>query len=89
MNSSTSSLRSVIEKWLSPSPAMPIRVAEFSRTRSNRRRYVRVEVVGPTGRLALFFFRHDDGAWCVFPGEGQRPVMGGSGLVAHSVVDIQ
>jgi hypothetical protein len=77
MDTGTSSLRSVIEKWLSPTPAMPVRVSEFSRTRSDRRRYVRVEAVGPTGMHELFFFRHGDGSWCVFPSQAERPAMGG------------
>jgi hypothetical protein len=76
MNTGTVSLRSVIEKWLSPNPKMPVRVAEFSRTRSNRKRYVRVEAAGPTGVRELFFFRHDDGTWCVFPSQTERPTMG-------------
>jgi hypothetical protein len=76
MDMSASSLRSVIEKWLSPNPAMPVRIAEFSRTGSNRRRYVRVEAEGPTGIHALFFFRHADGTWRVFPSQAERPVMG-------------
>jgi hypothetical protein len=75
MNTGDRSLRSVIEKWLSPNPATPVRVAEFSRTPSNRRRYVRVEAARPTGVLALFFFRHDDGTWCVFPSRAERPAM--------------
>jgi hypothetical protein len=76
MNTGAGSLRSVIEKWLSPTPAMPVRIAEFSRTRSNQRRYIGVESVRPTGTLVLFFFRHDDGTWCVFPSQAERPAMG-------------
>jgi hypothetical protein len=76
MNTGAGSLRSVIEKWLSPNPAMPMRIAEFSRSPSNRRRYIRVELARSTDTLVLFFFRHDDGTWCVFPSEAQRPVMG-------------
>jgi hypothetical protein len=76
MEAGADSLRSVVEKWLCPNPLIPVRIAEFSRTRSNHRRYVRVEAVGPTGSHELFFFRHEDGTWCVFPSEGERPVMG-------------
>jgi hypothetical protein len=67
MNTGQMSLRLLVDKWLAPTPAMPVRVTRFSRTNSNRRRYVRVEAMRPTGLLAILFFRHDDGSWCVFP----------------------
>jgi len=68
MNSTNEqSLRFQVEKWLAPSPTAPIHVVEFSRTPSGRRRYVCVETAHPTGLRALFFFRHDDGCWRVFP----------------------
>lgn len=66
------SLRLLIEKWLSPTLATPIRVMRFSHTRPNLRRYVRVEAQRPEGAVALFFFRHDDGFWYVFPPETAR-----------------
>jgi hypothetical protein len=61
------SLRCQVEKWLAPAPATPVRVTAFSRTRVGGRRYVCVETSSPSGARALFFFRHDDGSWCVFP----------------------
>ncbi|MGF6722604.1 hypothetical protein P3T43_001955 [Paraburkholderia sp. GAS41] len=61
------SLRFLVEKWLAPGPSMPVRVTEFSRTRTSGRRYVRVETALAAGARSLFFFRHDDGCWCVFP----------------------
>jgi hypothetical protein len=48
---------------------------EFSRTRVGHRRYVRVETSQPTGTRSLFFFRHDDGYWCVFPPDSDRAKM--------------
>ncbi|SEB93509.1 hypothetical protein SAMN02787142_0589 [Burkholderia sp. WP9] len=66
------SLRVLIEKWLTPGLAAPIRVTRFGRTSANRRRCVRVEALRPEGPAALFFFRHDDGAWRVFPPEAER-----------------
>jgi hypothetical protein len=42
---------------------------------SNQRRYVCVEAARPAGSLAIFFFRHDDGSWCVFPPATVRPAM--------------
>jgi hypothetical protein len=69
------SLRFQVEKWLAPGPKVPVRVIEFSRTRLSRRRYVRVrvETTQPGGVRTLFFFRHDDGCWYVFPPSGDGP----------------
>jgi hypothetical protein len=75
MNTGQRSLRLLVEKWLAPTPAMPARVIRFSRTSTNQRRYVRVEALHPTGLLAIFFFRHDDGSWCVFPPGSDGPTM--------------
>ncbi|BCQ26004.1 hypothetical protein NK8_41880 [Caballeronia sp. NK8] len=60
------SLRYQVEKWLAPG-SMPVHVRQFSRTRSDRRRYVCVEALHGAASRALFFFRHDDGHWCVYP----------------------
>jgi hypothetical protein len=72
-NTNEQSLRFQVEKWLAPGPTIPVRVTEFSRTRLGRRRYVRVETSLPVGSRALFFFRHDDGCWYVFPPTADRP----------------
>jgi hypothetical protein len=69
------SLRLLVEKWLGPTPAMPVRVTQFGRMPSNQRRYVRVEALRPAGTLAIYFFLHDDGTWRVFPPEVERPAM--------------
>lgn len=61
------SLRSQVEKWLAPAPATAVHVTAFSHARLGGRRYVCVETSSPVGARALFFFRHDDGNWCVFP----------------------
>ena len=66
MNTAQQSLRSLVDKWLAPTAAKPARVTRFSRLNSNHIRYVCVEASHPTGMLAIFFFRHDDG-WYVFP----------------------
>lgn len=75
MNTAQPSLRSLVDKWLAPTAAMPARVTRFSRLNSNHTRYVRVEASHPTGTLAIFFFRHDDG-WCVFPPGTNAPAIG-------------
>ena len=71
-NTNEQSLRCQVEKWLAPAPAIPVHVTEFSRTRWGGRRYVRVETSPADGARALFFFRHDDGNWCVFPPTADR-----------------
>jgi hypothetical protein len=36
-----------------------------------------VEALRPGGLLSIFFFRHDDGSWNVFPPQAERPAMNG------------
>ncbi|MDE1181162.1 hypothetical protein [Paraburkholderia sp.] len=67
------SLRFLVEKWLAPAPSVVVRVTAFSRTRWGGRRYVRVETMASGGARGLFFFRHDDGCWCVFPPTHDKP----------------
>ncbi|MBC8732624.1 hypothetical protein F6X39_31295 [Paraburkholderia sp. UCT2] len=69
------SLRLLVGKWFGPAIATPVRVVEFSRTASDRRRFVRVGVARPEGSLTIVFFRHDDGSWNVFPPMGVTPSM--------------
>lgn len=78
MNTTAKSLRSQVDKWLSPTYAKRTRVIRFSRLSLHRGRYVCVETSGPTGTLALFFFQHDDRSWQVYPPEVERPEMSSS-----------
>ncbi|MBK3815195.1 hypothetical protein G2912_33115 [Paraburkholderia aspalathi] len=75
MDTAGKSLRSMVEKWLAPDPQAAIRVIQFRRTCPNQRRYVRVEILRTAGAVGIFFFRHDDGTWCVFPQDTVRPAM--------------
>jgi hypothetical protein len=75
MNTPHATLRELVDKWLAPSLASPGRVTHFSRTPDRLHRYVRIEAAHATGTLAIFFFRHDDGSWCVFPPAVTRPAM--------------
>ncbi|QCP49918.1 hypothetical protein FAZ95_12475 [Trinickia violacea] len=70
-----STLRRLVDKWLAPTPAAPARVIRFSRMPMHRRRYVCIETSHSSGTLSIFFFRHDDGSWCVFPPAAERPAM--------------
>ncbi|HEY2609075.1 hypothetical protein P0D88_03530 [Paraburkholderia sp. RL18-103-BIB-C] len=76
MNTAQKSLRFMVEKWLSPTPATPARVTRYGRTGSDQSRYVCVEALRPKGPVVLFFFRHGDGAWHVFPPEPARLTLG-------------
>ncbi|EKS71808.1 MULTISPECIES: hypothetical protein [Caballeronia] len=75
MNSGEKSLRLLVGKWFGLAAAVPVHVMEFSRTPSDRRRFVRVGVARPQGRLTIVFFRHDDGSWNVFPPMANTPAM--------------
>ncbi|HKU00876.1 MAG TPA: hypothetical protein VJS30_30725 [Paraburkholderia sp.] len=75
MNPTGSSLRVLVDKWLAPNAGAPARVVRFSRTQDNRLRYVCVEAAHPARTIAIFFFRHGDGSWCVFPPAAHHPAM--------------
>ena len=66
-NAKNRSLRYQVEKWLAPASTSLVHVTEFGRTRRGRSRYVCVEASSSAGARVLFFFRHDDGTWHVFP----------------------
>jgi hypothetical protein len=61
------SLRGLVEKWLAPEGVTPVRVTAFGRTRIDGARYVCVEAQSRNGVRALYFFRHSDGSWRVYP----------------------
>lgn len=75
MNTGDRSLRHQVDKWLAPTSPTRIHVVAFGHLREGRRAYVHVEVGATSGKRAIFFFRHDDGCWCVFPPRIVRPEM--------------
>jgi hypothetical protein len=75
MNPVVSSLHHLVEKWLAPGPHGRVRVIRFGHSRSDGTRFVHVEASTRAGTRAIFFFRHDDGAWRVFPPRAKRPAM--------------
>jgi len=75
MNPSTMSLRMLVEKWFAPTSTAPARLVRFSRLMPDQGRYVCMEAARPGGPLVIFFFRHDDGSWQVFPPATNRPMM--------------
>lgn len=72
MNSAGFSLRVVVEKWFA---ATPVRVTRFKRTRISQSRFVRVETRSPSSPVSILFFKHEDGAWRVFPPDARRLTM--------------
>ncbi|MBC8729911.1 MULTISPECIES: hypothetical protein [Paraburkholderia] len=75
MRAADNSLHSLVDKWLGLGLANPVRVMRFGHTPANRRRYALVQTRRPTGMLSMFFFRHDNGEWCVFPPTEASPAM--------------
>jgi len=76
MASGAKSLRSMVEHWLTADPSKGIRVTEFKKRRSRHGCYVCVETAGEAGPIAMFFFRHGDGTWRVYPPSRERPALG-------------
>lgn len=76
MNEHRTSLRSLVDKWLAPTPSTPGWVTNFGHIASSHLRYVRLEGGAATAPRAIIFFRHDDGSWYVFPPLQARPAMG-------------
>ncbi|SMG55405.1 hypothetical protein [Paraburkholderia susongensis] len=80
MAAAEKTLHWAVDKWLAPTPSMPARVVRFCHRTSQR--YVCVEALKPEGLLSIFFFRHGDGSWNVFPPQARRPAMNGHRLAA-------
>ena len=74
MAASERTLRELIEKWLEATGAGSARVQLQPCPLPGLRRCVCVEAQRESGVLTLFFFRHGDGFWQVFPPE-RRPAM--------------
>ena len=70
------SLRSQVEKLVGSTRdrTAPVRLLERSRSGGTCR--VCIQIDRPPGAFSLFFFRHADGTWHVFPPDSRRPEMG-------------
>jgi hypothetical protein len=75
MASAGKSLHSMVEHWLAPTSMDTVHVVEFRNQRARRQCYVCVEAGRAAGPAAMFFFRHKDGLWCIFPPCRERPSM--------------
>ncbi|CAN7592546.1 hypothetical protein [Caballeronia sp. LjRoot31] len=90
MVASEQSLRVLFEKWLGAGSTGHLQVRSIHRIRAGRRRCVCIEVERAAGApfssafspFTLFFFRHDDGAWHIYPPEAVRPAMSPDRLAA-------
>jgi hypothetical protein len=74
MASTGKSLRLMVDHWLGPAPGHEIHVTAFRNKRFRDLRYVCVETVRAAGPFAMFFFRHRDGSWCIYPPDRERPM---------------
>jgi hypothetical protein len=73
MASGEESLRRMVEGWLAPDSTDLIRVVEFRSSRARGECYVCVEALKAEGPVAMFFFRHEDRKWYVYPSERKQP----------------
>jgi hypothetical protein len=73
MNSGETSLHRLVDKWLAPATVLHVRVVRSGRMPAQRARFVYIEAVTPTGPRGMFFFRHQNGCWHVFPPRTARP----------------
>lgn len=60
-----SELRHAVDKWLVPDATHPARVACTGRTHAGGVPYVLIQRAADA--MAIFFFRHRDGSWQVYP----------------------
>jgi hypothetical protein len=86
MVASEQSLRVLVEKWLGAVSAGHLHVRSIHRLRAGRNRCICIEVeresASAFSAFTLFFFRHADGAWHVYPPGAIRPAMSLSQLAA-------
>jgi hypothetical protein len=75
MDAAQNSLRVLVEKWLGAAGPQPVRVLRTQRSRSGRICRVCIEARSSSGPVVLFFFRHDNGSWHVFPPSSRQPAM--------------
>jgi hypothetical protein len=74
MTTKEKSLRWLVEKWLAPTASTPVELIRCSHPNSSGR-CVLARQSGSARSLAIFFFRHEDGMWCVFPPSPKGPMM--------------
>ena len=76
MDGTRKSLRAVADKWLALLPDATVHVTRLAHGQKWHRQCVYVRVACTSGEVGMFFFRHDDGAWYIFPPREVRPEFG-------------
>jgi hypothetical protein len=74
MDTAQSSLHDQVEKWFGVEPTEHVRVAGFGHM-TDGTCYVHIAASSTSGSWELYFFRHDDGGWRVFPQRTKQPSM--------------
>jgi hypothetical protein len=75
MNARETSLHRLVDKWLAPATVLHVRVVRSGRMPAQRARFVFIETHTPSGTRGMFFFRHQDRCWRVFPPHAARPTL--------------
>ncbi len=79
MRRKSRSLRAMADKWLFLRPDTQVHVTRIAQGARKHRSCVNVSAVGAVGESGMFFFRHDDGGWYIFPPGEARPALGVEG----------
>ena len=75
MTNGGKSLRLMVEHWLVADPANGVRVTEFRNRPSKQECYVCIETLRGENPVSMFFFRHQDGTWRIYPPSRERPAL--------------
>ena len=75
MDGAEKSLRAMVEHWLVGDRKKLVRVTRFGSRRPDQGRYVCVEAYRTGEQVAMFFFRHQDRTWRIYPPTQDRPAM--------------
>lgn len=73
MSAGGQSLRWLIDKWFVLATGNAYRLTRSPWAESSSCRYVCFEVTRTGDALKIFFFRHEDRSWSVFPPAPKRP----------------
>ncbi|SAL62976.1 hypothetical protein AWB74_03288 [Caballeronia arvi] len=82
MAAGDTSLRAQVERLVGEKPDQTMRVRFIERSRIGTTRQVCMRIEWAQGSLSVFFFRHADGSWYLFPPGQRRPEMGNGRLNA-------
>ncbi|KAA1000251.1 hypothetical protein FVF58_40430 [Paraburkholderia panacisoli] len=77
MRAAERSLDWAVEKWLSPTLEMAVRVPQVHRTVRQRKRCADLRTLRSGAMVSIFFLRPEDGSWNAFPPDPKRPAMNG------------